>query len=193
MPEPIEYGFADRLAFSDGHVSVASVEAICMEQIPGAVAVDRATERDDRNGTDWWVRRNGVRPLSIDAKVRSEDWAAKPNPQDDLALETWSVVEQRVVGWTRNPKKDTDYILWLWIDTRRWCLVSFPMLCAVMETLWQEWASTYKVSRQTTPRSDGTKYHSECVFVPRREVWKQIYLRYAGAAPSSRLQPTNGT
>lgn len=180
MPDPIEYDFNERLAFSDGYAESVSVESICLAQIPGAVSVDRAASSDDRNGTDWWVKRDSIRPLSIDAKVRSVDWAAKPVPQDDLALETWSVVEHQTIGWTRNSQKTTDYILWLWTDTGRWCLVSFPMLCVVMQSMWQEWSTQYKVRQQATRRNDGSRYHSECVFVPRREVWKQIYLRFSG-------------
>ena len=178
MSEPISYTFDGQLAFSDGAANAARVDDICMKQIPGAVSVERASKQADRNGTDWWIRRNGARPLSIDAKVRKQDWAATHPDEDDLALETWSVVESGVKGWTRNPKKQTDYILWLWVDTGRWCLISFPMLCAVMEDKWREWIARYKTKQQFTPGDPG--YHSECVFVPRREIWKEIYNRFAG-------------
>lgn len=32
-----------------------------------------------------------------------------------------------------------------------------------------------------TPRA-GRGYHSECVFVPRREVWATIYKRFGGVS-----------
>ena len=181
MRDPIEYDFNERMAFSDGNMPQATVETVCMTQIPDAVSVERASTRNDRHGVDWWVYRKHSAALAIDAKVREEDWAAKPHPltADDLALETWSVVEKEVVGWTRDTSKQTDYILWIWVDTGRWCLVSFPMLCAVMQDNWKQWLSSYKNSRQSTTREYGT-YHSECVFVPRREVWRQIYLKFSG-------------
>jgi ribose-phosphate pyrophosphokinase len=62
---------------------------------------------------------NGKKSSKI--KVRDEDWAFKPgrNAADDLALETWSVIEKQVIGWTRNQSKMTDYVLWFWRDRRR--------------------------------------------------------------------------
>ena len=87
------------------------------------------------------------------------------------------IKEKRVVGWTRDAKKRTDYVLWFWQDTKRWCLIPFPMLCGVFSDKWQEWASMYKTRKQYTP---GRDYHSECVFVPRKEVWAAIYRKYSG-------------
>ncbi len=180
MPEPLRYEFNERLAFSDGVTIKADVQSILLAEIPGALCVERATEADDRSGVDWWVYREGTPTLSVDAKVRKQDWAAKTERYraDDLALETWSVMERHIPGWTRNPLKQSDYILWLWCDTGRWCLIAFPLLCAVMQDKWQEWQVRFKRSQQFTPTGGG--YHSECVFVPRREVWKEIYLRFSG-------------
>lgn len=179
------YTFADCSVMSDGILASASVEAILLDNIPGAIQVNRATRRDDRNGTDYWVGRNCDRPLSIDAKVRRQDWWRRHPKEDDLALELWSVVEKEVIGWTFNERKQTDYILWLWQDTGRWCLVPFPMLCAVANDNREEWSNAYRHDTQHTPRSNGYPggYHSECIFVPRNVVWRAIYERYSGIAP----------
>ena len=179
--QPREYGFDDRLALSQGVSKGASVETIILANLPGACSVTSSHKTNDRNGTDWWVEIQGGHHLSVDAKVREEDWAAKPAPQkaDDLALETWSVIERNKVGWTRDRTKRTDYVLWLWLDTGRWCLVPFQMLCQVFETRWQDWRSQYKTSRQHTPHTNGG-WHSECIFVPRKEVWAAIYLQFGG-------------
>ena len=179
MNEPRAYAFNDRLRMSQGQSENASVQSIILANIPGAVAVHSAHESNDRMGTDWWVETRGGSFLSVDAKVRSEDWASKGH--DDLALETWSVVEAGQVGWTRDPAKRTDYVLWLWTDTGRWCLVPFQMLCAVFDAQWQAWTKAHKTRRQHTPNARGG-YHSECVFVPRRDVWAAIYSRFGGAA-----------
>lgn len=157
-----------------GSSAHSGVESILMQQIPGATAVVRATKADDRNGTDYWVHRGENVPLSVDAKVRSIDYATRG--EDDLALEVWSVKEQCIPGWSRNPNKRTDYILWLWQDTGRWCLVPFPMLCAVFEDNFLDWYLDYRTATQSTPERG---YHSECVFVPRRVVWAAIYERFA--------------
>jgi hypothetical protein len=52
------------------------------------------------------------------------------------------------------------------------------MLCKVFQDNWEQWKSAYKTAQQYTPNHGG--YHSECVFVPRREVWAEIYRKYGG-------------
>jgi hypothetical protein len=166
---------------SQGEAANQSVADILLSAIPNALSVTPAHKVNDRSGVDWWVECDGHH-LGVDVKVREEDWSAKPEPQraDDLALETWSVVERSVVGWTRDAAKRTDYVLWLWKDTGRWCLIPFPLLCGVFSELWEEWRETYKPPfRQHTPRWDGG-YQSECIFVPRKIVWREIYQRYGG-------------
>ena len=178
MNEPITYDFNAKLIASDGHCSNANIESILLSNIAGSLNVKRAHEANDRSGVDWWVECKGCRHLAIDAKVREVDYARKG--QDDLALETWSVVEASKVGWTLDDAKQCDFVLWLWKDTGRWCMVPFAMLCQVFTENIEAWKSTFKVARQRTPTRDGRGYHSEVVFVPRREVWKAIYGVYGG-------------
>lgn len=175
----LEYGFNDRLRMSQGVAANADVRSALLAEIPGAVNVYAAHSSNDRQGVDWWVEMSTARHLAVDAKVRETDWAATHPNEDDVALETWSVVEKNIPGWTRDANKRCDYVLWLWKDTGRFCLVPFPMLCRVFEFQWQNWASKYKTARQFTPRANGG-YHSECVFVPRRELWASIYRRFGG-------------
>lgn len=178
MP-PLEYWFEDRLKMSSGHATNANVQSVLLSQIPGSVSVAQAATVNDKQGVDWWVEMSTARHLAVDAKVRGNDWAAAHPDEDDLALESWSVVEQQIVGWTRDKNKRCDYILWLWKDTGRFCLIPFPMLCAVFSEHWNDWKQQFKTRQQFTPRSGGG-YHSECIFVPRRVIWAEIYKRYSG-------------
>ena len=186
-----EYGFNEQLTMSAGAVAEASVEKVVSEHIPGVVSVQRADVASDRKGVDYWVEMPGRR-LAVDAKVRAVDWWAKHPGEDDLALETWSVMgyrlpdgtdtqEPKVVGWTRDPSKNTDYVLWIWKDTGRFCLIPFPFLCRVFQDHWEMWRMMHRVSRQFTPTEGAAQsgWYSECVFVPRRDVWAEIYRRYA--------------
>ena len=176
----IEYSFADQLDGSRETPAAAEIKSILLQNISGAVAVYPAHACNDRRGTDFWVENQRGDHLSVDAKVRAEDWAAKPDPMDDLALETWSVVEAQKIGWTRDATKRTDYVVCYWTDTGRWCLVPFPMLCLVFQKRWQNWSQRYDTHQQYTPDYGG--YHSECVFVPRMEVWNEIYRHYSGVS-----------
>ncbi len=164
---------------SEGLADSVHVEDIVKAEIPGCISVNRATTGEDKHGTDWWA----VLPLgrlSIDAKVRGEDYASKYG-LDDLALETWSVIESRKVGWTRDVDKNTDYVLWIWKDTGRWCLIPFRMLCRIMMANWKVWRKEYKTAVQATiDKHDVVQWHSECVYVPRRLVWRKIYETFGG-------------
>lgn len=174
-----EYDFHERLGMSAGYVASTDIRAVLLACIPGAVDAYPAAKANDRLGVDWWVEMQNARHLAVDAKVREEDWAAKHPEEDDLALEVWSVVECDVIGWTRDENKKCDFILWLWMDTKRYCLVPFPMLCHVFRTHWQTWYVKHKHAKQFTPTNAGG-YHSECVFVPRKELWREIYRTYGG-------------
>jgi len=187
VSEPISYGFDDRLAMSCGTAASSNIGEILLANIPGATQCRRANQNEDKHGTDWWVDHVRGSPLSVDVKVREEDYAAKPKSRaaDDLALETFSVVESSKTGWTRDECKRTDYILWYWKDTGRFCLLPFAMLCAVFREEWQKWKQLYKTRSQHTPGPNGG-YHSECVFVPRREVWAAIYRKFGGTPRSPR-------
>ena len=173
------YDFDQQLAMSQGRSATRDVREILLTEVPGALAAHPAATENDRNGTDWWVEHASGRHLSIDCKVRDVDWRATHPAEDDLALESWSVTEAKKVGWTRDPAKRTDYILWLWLDTGRWCLVPFPMLCTVFVEHWERWRSQYKTRVQESNRGNSV-WHSECIFVPRREVWAAIYRRFSG-------------
>ncbi len=173
------YDFDEELRLSAGQSQGASVESILLEAIPGSEKAWPACEEDDRNGTDWWVKTRIEKWLSVDAKVRKEDWKAKGH--DDLALEIWSVVEKRITGWTARDDKQTDYILWLWTDTGRWCMVPFLMLCHVFRANLPMWESRYKTAAQKTVRGNQT-WHSECVFVPRDVIWSAIKQTFGGEA-----------
>lgn len=176
---PIEYGFDDRLVMSQGASTSLSIERILLDNIPGSLKANQAHEKNDRNGVDYWVEHASGKHLGVDVKVREKDFFNINSKYDDLALETYSVKEKKILGWTLNESKRTDYILWYWKDSGRWMLVPFPMLLAVFKKNLNSWVSTYKVSMQKTPTISGG-YHSECVFVPRKLLWEQIYLMYSG-------------
>ena len=163
-PVARSYDFNERLEWSHGVAD--SVEEILLQHIPGCKAVRRATTQDDRHGTDWWAERGSLPALSIDVKAREEDYA--PKGYDDIALETWSVIGQKI-GWTRDSSKRTDYILWYWQDTRRYLLVPFPILCQIFTENWQVWREIYKTAEQ-----NSGSWRSQCTFVPRKVIMQEV-------------------
>jgi hypothetical protein len=174
-----KYSFSERNGFSRGVARDGDIASVLRANIPNATNVIQATLNDDKHGTDYWVQRLMVPALSVDIKTRDVDPITqyKP-PRDDLALETYSDVTRQTIGWTRDPNKRTDYILWYFTPTKRWVLVPFPMLCSVFIDKWQQWRSQYQTAQQRS--SNGHTWISECVFVPRVVVWREIFNRYGG-------------
>jgi hypothetical protein len=166
--------FKDDRFWSEGFADINEITQVLLENFPNAINVEKARIAADLAGTDYWVHRLNLRPLSVDMKARAFD-PIQEYGEDDLALETWSVIEEEKVGWTRDPNKQTDYVLWYFGGSHRWVLVPFPLLCAVFSQKWNEWALRYRTARQCSG-----SWHSECVFVPRKEVWDAIYQRFGG-------------
>lgn len=180
------YDFDDCSRMSHGVSVNLNVEQILLSEIPGAVSAKPSTFREDKDGTDWWVHCAAGHQLSVDVKVRRPDYSVHPDPKqraDDLALELWSDVERKSIGWTLRTDKRTDYILWHWLQTGRWCLVPFPMLCSVFRKHRDTWSACFKKRFQYSHKS-GRSWTSQCVFVPKREVWAAIYRQYAASAKS---------
>lgn len=177
-----EVGFMERLQWSKGHApSEEHVMRIIANRIPACTRVEAAPEHLDRKGTDWLAHRDyGLPPLRLDLKARRDD--CLDYGKDDLALETWSVIDitepepespvvrGRKIGWTRDPSKNTDFILFYWRSTGRFLLAPFPSLCFVFERMWHDWAVTYEIAKQETKDPRYGHYYSQCVYVPRREV-----------------------
>ena len=164
---------------SEGVGDKQDIKNIILANFPDAVKVERANVTDDKSGIDYWVTTQSGQRHGIDVKVRSKDYAQGYPPKDDIALEIWSKVDSKV-GWTRDTNKRTDYILWIWLDTGRWTLVPFPMLCSVFSGHWEQWAKKYDAPIQNTRNSDGSQWQSQCVFVPRNVVWGAIYATFGG-------------
>lgn len=179
MPTPLEYGFKDRFLVAED--ADDPVRHILMQEFYGAVRVWRSTESDDRRGTDYWVDILNGREISIDAKIRDHDFG-----QDDVALELWSVIEKDKVGWTLDSTKRTEQVLWYWKDTQRFVILPFPQLCRAFREHLEPWSAKYKHAIQYTPDHGG--YHSECLFVPRREIGAAIY-RLSEGTLSANHQP----
>jgi hypothetical protein len=149
-----EHDFRERLAFSEGIEDTQCVLDGIANMVPNAIAVRRATESEDKSGTDYWIERSHDLPaISVDVKRRSfcpiDRWKS-----DDACIETTSVYlgpgnppwrdENRVKpGWSVDFRKRTDYIAYTWPTdggTRYW-IVPFVPLCRAARVNWRAWAA----------------------------------------------------
>jgi hypothetical protein len=180
-----DFSFHDQLVISTGTSANRAIGEILMGVIPGALRAIQALPVNDRQGVDWWIETKSGERVAIDCKIREDDPLPKYK-KDDLALEVWSVVEKKVVGWSLDETKRTDYVFWLFKDTGRWCVVPFLMMVRAFKSRKDEWTASgsgYRVARQKT----DNRYHSECVFVDRRQLWAEIYRQAAGHSEQLRV------
>lgn len=186
------FTFGGQLAMSYGVEASGDISSVLLGNIPGSKAVTKSSERDDRSGTDYWIEHVRGTPISVDLKLRKDDPIEKYK-QDDLALETWSVVlgshsrdrNLSAIGWTLDEKKRTDYILWWFKTTKRWVLVPFSQLCHSFRLRKDEWRARFKTREQYTD-GGGVSWRSEMVLVPRTVVWEAINDDFGGSPKRQR-------
>lgn len=160
---------------ADGAKLDEMLAVLIQQQFPGATGCYRAGEEDDKRGVDFWVTFGGSMrdSIGVDVKVRNTDPVEKFG-KDDLALEIWSNVEREKVGWTRDRKKITDYVMWYFVPTGRVVLLPFPMLLRAMETHWEKWSERYRVTKQRT-RAGDRSWESCVVLVPTVDIFRAFY------------------
>ena len=170
------YSFGQKLVASKGIIESCDVNEILKLRLPGCLWAKETDAETDRTGVDWIATLSCGRSVGVDVKMREKDCIAFGN--DDLALETWSVVGSSI-GWTRDKEKACEWVLWVWKDTGRFFLVPFLPLCAVFCMNWQQWKMDYRTRKQKSERG-SQRWESECVFVPRDVVVEAITEWYAG-------------
>lgn len=165
--------FGVKLGMSRGGAVGTVIDDFLLNNLPGAVRITESLPGEDRQGVDKWVELVSGKRVGIDVKIGREAFAH----YDTLPLETWSVMEKGIMGWTLDPNKWTDYVLWHWINTRKFVLVPFLMLQKVFSDNAEEWKQQYRVAQQYTPSISGG-WHSECVFVPIGVVQRAMSERF---------------
>ena len=177
------YDFNERLLFSEGIELHERLMVHLLESVPASVNIKKATEREDRNGTDYWIERDfGLPPISVDMKNRSM-CPIKEYGSDDACIETTSVYRgpggppwedsgRKRVGWSLDIKKRTDLIVYTWPtkeEGRRFWILYFPHLCAASINNWQLWVKEYG-ERKTL----NNGYYTLNVYVPRTVIAKAM-------------------
>ena len=177
MNVPAVHNFCERLAFSEGIEDGDEVLSAIARMVPNADQVIRASQDDDKQGTDYWITRtHGLPALSIDVKRRSYCPIEKFN-KDDACIETtsvyrgagppWVTERREKVGWTLDYSKRTDFIVYTWPnqDRTRFWILPFVPLCQAARINWRSWVNTYK----EIPAANYN-YQTLCVYPSRQEI-----------------------
>lgn len=131
----------------------------------------------DKSGVDYIATLKNGAQILIDAKTRmkgcSKYWKGEP----ELALEMWSVKEQRKIGWTLKEDTQCDYILYTFPkeDSDRYYFIPFQLLRIAFLKNGRNWYSTYGSKLQL-----NHSYHSEAIFVPASVVLQAVQAEMTG-------------
>jgi hypothetical protein len=150
------HDFLAQLEFSEGVELSETVLQHLLDSIPGGYAIEKANKQEDKQGTDYWIQRRNLPPISVDVKHRSFD-PIKKFGTDDACIETtsvycgppkppWSDQFRKKPGWSIDASKRTDLVVYTWPTTsgmRRFWILYFPHLCCAVQKHWRMWAARY--------------------------------------------------
>ena len=113
-----------------------------LQWYPAIHHIEHSNKIDDIRGIDLLAHLDTGEALRIDAKFANYDPVIRYN-QKNVNLEIWSSLGKKV-GWTRDPSKQTDVVIWHYEDTDRTLLIPFDPLRRCFEAYWKAWAGMYR-------------------------------------------------
>lgn len=152
----------DKLAFSQ--TKIDSDIAIIKSYFPHCIDVKKSDITADKTGVDYVATLIRGAEILIDAKTRekgaSQFWK---NGEPELALELYSVVEDKKTGWSLNTASPVDYVLYTFSpeDTTNSYMIPFQQLRKVLIEKFAEWQKQYDCKTQ-----ESDNWHSQAIFVP---------------------------
>lgn len=164
--------FHTDLALSDRPEVVAAITAACHRYWPELLSVHRAHTTNDKMGADYWLEFPG-KMETLDAKVRREDYALRGDNRT-ACLELVANTRSQKPGWTVDPSKLTDWIMFYYIESGRSVVYSARQLRAAVIAHLPELRKSGQPSTQSTKSGSGS-YQSESLFVSHRELGAVIY------------------
>lgn len=155
--------FRESLERSIEATQALPIESLLKRYFPDVTEVRLTEEWEDRLGTDAVGSRWNGR-VKVDLKLLSID----PHQfgKDVIPIELYSVKETGKKGY----EGDSDYILWIFVDTLRTVLVRRDKLVSFVESRREEWEIFLEQREQLTELESGYVYTSVHCNVPGRLV-----------------------
>lgn len=171
------HNFNNKLQCSKGVLS-ESIEDTIKAMLPGCVDVDGASEDEDKNGIDYWAHLESGHSVAIDVKTRERGckkfWQ---NGLPELALEVWSNVSRKTIGWTLDVSKKTEYVFYIFdqSDSNECFLIPFQLLRSAFKKNGRDWYNEFGSKIQKSTDANGNTWQSEAIFVPAPVVLSAVF------------------
>lgn len=163
--------FAEKLQYSLAKQQIFDFTFL-KNHIPDCHEVRKTDLELDKKGVDYIATLKGGAEILIDAKTREKGCSRYWNyGEPELALEIYSVVEQKKLGWTLSDATNVDYILYTFdkSDSDKYFFLPFQLLRKIFWLNGKTWVKKYGYKTQ---KSDS--WHSWAIFVPASEVLAEI-------------------
>lgn len=133
------------------------------------ISVRPSTREEERCGIDIVVMLRRGALVYVDIKTRRPGaqryWK---HGEPEIPCEIWSVVEKRIIGWTLDESKLTDYVFIPFHerDFHVAYLIPFQLQRIAFRSYYHQWIDRYGITIQRTTRPNKSVYCSQAVFVP---------------------------
>lgn len=151
----------------------AAIRLAIMKAYPEVSAIVQACQENDRLGIDYWLEYKNGTMQTLDAKIRKLDYSIRGDDRT-ACIELVSNNRGGKLGWSIDPTKRTDIVLFYYIETGAAYFYPARELRAAIIANMNKLKATGKPDTQKT-NSYGSSYASESLFVSHAELWRAIY------------------
>lgn len=165
--------FTNDLAMSEEPEVVQAVKAACREYFRDELLnIHKAHKQNDKLGADYTLEFPGYRHQALDVKIRRQDFSLPCHGGDNrtACLELVANTTNGKIGWSLDPNKITDWVLFYYIESGRWDIYNARELRAAVIRYLPRFRKIGKPETQQTGR-----YESTSLFVSHRDLSAAIY------------------
>lgn len=165
--------FNDDLTATQAPEIDAAIRLAIKERYPEVRAIVQACPQNDKLGIDYWLEYQNGTMQTLDAKIRELDYSKRGD--DRIAcIELMANTRKQKLGWSIDPSKRTDIVLFYYIETGAAYFYPARELRAAIIASLDLLKRDGKPATQKT-ESYGNTYSSESLFVSHAELWRAIY------------------
>ncbi len=155
---------------SQDHHFAASMNAACRKMMGPMVPVVTSTVKQNKQGIDcFFGDPNQGGHLKIEAKMYRGEWRGVG--KTPVFLEIWSCIERKQPGWTLDPSKVTDFVIFVWKGNRRFIVVDYKNLRRWFRTNLAALLEDVRCPTKTQPqKGHHERYNAEAMMVNSAEL-----------------------
>lgn len=161
------------LAMSDSAEIEQAINKECRKYFPELLNITKAHKLNDILGADYFLEFPNCKMESLDIKVRKNDYSLRGDDRT-ACIELVANTTTRKKGWTLDPNKHTDWIMFYYIETGKTFLYNARLLRAAVTRYLPDLRKHGKSTVQQTQSVSG-HYESDSLMVSHRELGAAIY------------------